>query len=128
MKVAIFENEYESVRFSFETANLIHFDNKIEFSIFPSSQSANTSNLEEYNVIFIDIDLSSKSLLDGYSLIEKLLGINSTLKNRIVILTGNNKINESLKSRGLNNLKIIIKPTDYEEISSAISEITKKQI
>lgn len=123
MEIAIFENEYESVRIAFETANFIYFDNKIEFVIFPSSQSSNVADFSKFKVIFIDIDLSSKSNLDGYALIEKIVGIEASLKRRIIILTGNNKINESLISRGLNNLKIIIKPTDYEEISKNILNI-----
>jgi len=123
MEIAIFENEYESVRFAFETANLMYFDNKIDFVIFPSSQSANHADFGSFKVIFIDIDLSSKSHHDGYSLIEKIVSTDINLKNRIVILTGNNKINESLISRGLNNLKIIIKPTDYEEISKSILSV-----
>jgi ActR/RegA family two-component response regulator len=123
MEVAIFENEYESVRIAFETANLIYFDDKINFVIFPSSQSSDAVNFAEFKVIFIDIDLSSKSQLDGYALIEKIVAIDANLKRRIIILTGNNKINESLISRGLNNLKILIKPTDYEEISKSILNI-----
>ncbi|KAF2515885.1 response regulator [Flavobacterium zhairuonense] len=125
MKVAIFENEYESVRVSFETANLIYFDNKIDFSVYPSSQSADLTKINDYDVIFIDIDLSSKSELDGYSLIEKITSINQDIGKRIIVLTGNNKIVESLNSRGLyiNNLKVIIKPTDYEEVSKNINKV-----
>lgn len=131
MKIAIFENEYESVKVSFETANLIYFDNEIEFAIYPSSQSADFEKIKDYDVIFIDIDLSSKSDLDGYSLIEKISQFNSDLEKRIVVLTGNNKIVESLNSRGLyiTNLKVIIKPTDYEEVSKniiAVNKLTKQ--
>lgn len=127
MKVAIFENEYESVRISFETANLVYFDNKIEFTIYPSSQSADLRKINDYDVVFIDIDLSSKSDLDGYSLIEKISNTYPGVEKRIVVLTGNNKIVESLNLRGLyiKNLQIIIKPTDYEEVSKSIMEINK---
>lgn len=130
MKVAIFENEYESVRISFETANLIYFDNNIEFTVYPSSQSADLSKINDYDVVFIDIDLSSKSDLDGYSLIEKISSTYPDVEKRMVILTGNNKIVESLNLRGLyiKNLQIIIKPTDYEEVSKSIVEINNLKV
>lgn len=128
MKIAIFENEYESVRFAFETANLIHFDKKLQFTVFPSSQSADINLINEYQVIFIDIDLSSRSILDGYGLIKKIIEKDLSLKQRLVILTGNNKITESLQNLGINSLDftIIIKPTDYEEVSVAIKKIIDK--
>jgi len=130
MKIAIFENEYESVRFAFEAANLINFDDKLEFKIFPSSQTSESYNMEDYEVIFIDIDLSSKSILDGYGLIKKITDKNKNLHNRIVVLTGNNKISESLSSMGINTiaLQILIKPTDYEQISIAINKVLSKKI
>lgn len=127
MNIAIFENEYESVKVSFEAANLIYFDNKIEFTVYPSSQSADLSKINEYDVVFIDIDLSSKSDLDGYSLIEKISNTYPDVEKRMVVLTGNNKIVESLNLRGLyiKDLQIIIKPTDYEEVSKSIIEVNK---
>lgn len=127
MNIAIFENEYESVKVSFEAANLIYFDNKIEFTVYPSSQSADLSKINDYDVVFIDIDLSSKSDLDGYSLIEKISNTYPDVEKRMVVLTGNNKIVESLNLRGLyiKDLQIIIKPTDYEEVSKSIIEVNK---
>ncbi len=80
-----------------------------------------------FDVIFIDIDLSSKSELDGYSLIQQLQNLDANINKKIVILTGNNKIIESLNLRNLNsiNILIIIKPTDYEEITNMINRVKK---
>lgn len=126
MRVAIFENEYESVKGAFETASLLYFDDELDIVIYPSSQTAILTKMEEFDTIFIDIDLSSKSDLDGFSLIKKLNETNENLINRIVILTGNNKIKEALKSRSIDSsqIQIIIKPTNYEEINSCIKKIT----
>lgn len=124
MKVAVFENEYDSVKGAFETSKLLDFNNELEIDVFPSSQKADFTSLEEFSAIFVDIDLSAKSELDGFSLIQKIRTINDLLTNRIIILTGNNKIEEILKERKIfsESIQIIIKPTNYEEISSAIKK------
>lgn len=127
MKIAIFENEYDSIKGAFESANLLDFNRGLILVNFPSSQSADFNTINEYQVIFIDIDLSSKSELDGFSLIEKIRSIDDTLTKRIVILTGNNKIEEILKERGIysKTISIIIKPASYIEITNKIRKVLK---
>ena len=125
MKIAVFENEYQSVSGAFNTANLLYFDSGLNIQVFPSSQSASLSELVNFDVIFIDIDLSSKSELDGYSLIQQLQKLDKNINQKTIILTGNNKIIESLSLRKINSerISIIIKPTDYEEIANEILKI-----
>ena len=128
MKVAIFENEYDSVRLAFETANLISFDNKIDFQVFTSSQASNRFTINQFDVIFIDIDLSVKSIHDGYTLITNLIEENPDLAKKIVVLTGNNKIRESLANRGIDSttLQVIIKPTDFIQIANSINKVIEQ--
>ena len=125
MKIAIFENEYESVTGAFEVANLIDFSGLLDITIFVSSQNARFEEIGVFDVVFVDIDLSSKSNLDGFGVIKAIREIDASFLNRIVILTGNNKIEEILEEKGIpkEKLKIIIKPTDYEEISRVINKI-----
>lgn len=127
MKIAVFENEYQSVSGSFSAANLLNFEGSLEITVFPSSQSADLKEIVHYAVIFIDIDLSSKSDLDGYSLINELKKIDTNINSKIVILTGNNKIIESLNLRKIDsvNISIIIKPTDFVEVTNCIRKIVK---
>ncbi len=127
MNIAIFENEYQSVSGAFSAANLLNFENALNIQVFPSSQSATLTEIVCFEVIFIDIDLSSKSDLDGYSLIQQLQKLDDNINKKIVILTGNNKIIESLNLRKINStyISIIIKPTDYDEISKVIMKVKK---
>jgi CheY-like chemotaxis protein len=129
MKVAVFENEYLSVKGAFSAANLLSFNNSLEIHDFASSQQADLTNIISYDVIFVDIDLSSNSELDGYSLISKLRLLDPKINRKIVILTGNSKVEESLKARLIpkDELSILIKPTDYGEIASVIQKIISKQ-
>lgn len=125
MKILIFENEYPSVKGAFETANLLNFGGALDFTVCASSQQATFANIKEYSVIFVDIALATRSELDGFALIKKLESIDPSLLHRIIILTGNNKITDILTSKGINPdmLRIIIKPTNYEEITSNIQKI-----
>lgn len=125
MKIAIFENEYESVKGAFEIANFLNFNNELEFENFQSSQNANFSTIRNYSVIFVDIDLATKSDLDGFSLIQKIRKIDDALTNRIIILTGNNRIKEILIERNIYSdlISIIIKPTDFQEITKYIKKV-----
>lgn len=126
MKVVIFENEYESVKGAFQAANLLCFNGSLKFDQFSSAQNANVERIDQYDVIFIDISLAAKSDMDGFTLIQKIKTINEKLLSRVVILTGNNKIEEGLRQRNLEvkSVRIIIKPTDYEEIANHIMQIT----
>ncbi len=126
MKIAVFENEYQSVSGAFNAANLLNFNNELEISVFTSSQSSIIKEIISYDVIFVDIDLSSKSEMDGYSLIQELKKNDNNINYKIAILTGNNKIIESLKLRKIDsaNLSIIVKPTDFVEITEIIKKIT----
>jgi DNA-binding LytR/AlgR family response regulator len=125
MKIAVFENQYDSVKGAFETANLLNYNNTLEIEVFPSSQTADLTELTKYLAIFVDIDLSAKSELDGFALIQKIRTINDSLTSKIIILTGNNKIKEILKSREIYSklIQIIIKPTNYEEITESINKV-----
>ncbi len=125
MKIAIFENEYDSVKGAFDTANLMEFNNELKFESFTSSQNANFSKIKNYSVIFVDIDLSQKSDLDGFGVIQKIRSINDYYTKRIVILTGNNKIKSTMMERNVfdKRIQIIIKPTDYEEIAFCINNV-----
>lgn len=127
MKIAIFENEYPSVEVAFKAANLIEFNNQLELMVFYSSQDANFQELRDYDVIFVDIDLSVKSQLDGFGVVHKINEIDKRLSSRIVILTGNSKIEEILSERGIerDGIQIIIKPTHFNEISNAIKNVVK---
>lgn len=129
MKIAIFENEYDSVKGAFDIANFLNFNNELQFENFSSSQNADFSTIRNYSVIFIDIDLATKSELDGFGLIQKIRKLDDSLTNKIVILTGNNRIKEILKERNIYSdaIKIIIKPTDYEEITGVINKVINRQ-
>lgn len=129
MKIAIFENEYKSVKLAFEACNSIFFQNRLELKNFARSQEFNFDDLNTYMVFFVDIDLSSRSEFDGYTLIKKMLELNPNIGEKIVVLTGNNKINEGLKENNVDSgliKNILIKPTNFKEIAEKIKGIQNR--
>ena len=73
-KIAIFENEIIEVEGIFEYLNYPdHFDGKLNYSYFVSSQSIKDfQDLKNYHLVLVDISLSVNSELDGFALIEKI--------------------------------------------------------
>lgn len=119
MKVAIFENEFIFVEASFKAFNTIYCNNKLQYTVFVSSQSfGDLANLENYDMMIVDIDLSIMSQMDGYQLIETVEQ-SQIKKPSIIILTGHKAVNEQLKSRGLASYPIIAKPVNLTKIKEA---------
>lgn len=127
MKIAVFENEYESVKIAFEVANEVNFDSNLKIDVFAKTQLCDLDKIDQYSVIFIDIDLATTSNMDGYSLLNYWKD-NSSVLRRVIILTGNNKIKESLEAKNIDPkiLELIIKPTNYAEVTEKIKKVLSK--
>ena len=119
MRILIFENQFNQVQIQFEVANKIFFEDKLEYKQVNSSQEfGSINNVVDYDLIIVDISLSSNSDLDGYDLITEILEIENPPK--ILILTGNSNISENLKKRGLPQIPVLMKPVDALDIKKKI--------
>ncbi len=125
MKVAIFENEYYQVETAFKTVNLVYFNNSLLFQNFPSSQALDPiDKIKDYDVAIVDIDLSAKSKLDGYALIKRIRELSSNIP--IIILTGSDKVKQTLKDKELPDYDVLIKPISYISIHDSFKKIIPK--
>ena len=124
MKVLVIENEYASLKNSFDFANAALFDNDLQITNVEKSQDVSLDTVEQYVTIFIDISLATKSLKDGFGIIRDIIEKNDTLAHKLVILTGNNNIEEKIRENKLDkyDIKIVYKPISYQDIASAIRE------
>lgn len=129
MKVLVVENEYASLKNSFDFANAALFNNDLQITNVEKSQDVSLDMIEQYVTIFIDISLATKSLKDGFGIIRDIIRMNDTLASKLVILTGNNNIEEKIKENKLEkfNIKIVYKPISYQDIASAIRESIEYQ-
>lgn len=124
MKIAIFENEYDTLEMAFNYANKKYYNNRLKFINYPRSQDLKDLNqIKEFDLIIVDIDLSSMSDLDGFGLIKS---IENTLeeKPRILIMTGQ-ALDENFHTD--NNLKykypILEKSVNFNKIKKEFDKL-----
>lgn len=117
MKILIFENEFVYLDTTFRYVNKLYFNDEIEYDVFARSQDFGSfNNVTDYDLVIVDISLAKKSVLDGYGLLKKLNEIEFD-KTKVVIMTGNHQIKESLLDKGLNyDYKILTKPIDINDL------------
>lgn len=118
MKILIFENQVHEAVEAFTSVNVLDFDSKLEFEWIKKSQDfKNWNELNTYNLIFVDIDLSTKSLKDGFGVIDDL--INKHNYKNIIVMTGHD-VEYKLNELGLNYLKILKKPIILKDLKDLI--------
>lgn len=123
-RVLIVEDEYEEVKNAFEYVKDIYFSGEMELINVIKSQDIPFHNLCEYDVIFLDITLAKRSRMDGYGILKKIEQEKLSL-NKIVIMTGNNKIANILKEREiLGDYEILTKPIDFTELKYVFERLT----
>lgn len=117
-KVLIIEDEYSEVQTAFEYVNDIYLSNDLDLKNLTKSQDVDFSKLSDYDYIFLDITLAKKSQKDGYGILKKIEDENIQT-GKLIIMTGNNKISETLKDRGIENAyPIITKPIGFQELKN----------
>ncbi len=119
-RVLIIEDEYDEVKNAFEYVKDIYYSGEMELTNVIKSQDIPFQNLERYDVIFLDITLAKRSKMDGYGILKKIEQ-EKILYNKLVIMTGNNKISYVLKEREiLGEYEILAKPLDFKELKLII--------
>ena len=122
-KVLIIEDEYQEVRIAFEYVNAIYFENKLEYTVVAKSQEVPFGDIESFDYIFVDIKLAKKTILDGYGILGKIEKEHPNVK-RVIILTGNNKITETLRERGVKkNYQVLTKPIDITDLKEVFNKL-----
>lgn len=114
----------ESLKTAFDLANLRKFNGDLKIISVPRSQDiVYTSLMEDYDLIFIDITLASRSQLNGYGIIKKIMDSNYFPIDRIVILSGNTKIKDGLTQYGLpESIEVILKPVTFRQLEEILSK------
>ena len=125
-KILIFEDEWNTIRGSFELANIFAFDNRLKFKVKPRSQDEPFESWrEKYSIVFVDITLAKNTQWDGFNIIKEIYEKDLFDLDKVVIMTGNSKISEKLKDLGINDDKITIlyKPIAFNALADQIKKI-----
>lgn len=121
-KVLVIEDEYREVQVAFEYVNDLCLNSELEITNVAKSQEVDFTKISEYDYVFLDITLAKKSQMDGYGILKKIEKENIPIQ-KLVIMTGNGKISDVLKERGItNDYPKLIKPLDYQELKSIFLE------
>lgn len=125
MKIAIFENQWHQVKTQFEVANKVYFKDELKYTQYNSSQELTPfEDLYNFDLVIIDISLSSNSDLDGFDLIQKIL--EKEIHPKLLLLTGNSNILENLSNRKLPKIPVLMKPVDVLDIKNKIISVMKQ--
>ena len=117
-KVLVIEDEFREVQVAFEYVNDLCLNSELEIINVAKSQDVDFTKISEYDYVFLDITLAKKSQMDGYGILKKIERENIPIQ-KLVIMTGNGKISDVLKERGItNDYPKLIKPLDYQELKS----------
>lgn len=124
MKVLIIENEYDSILPVFNAVEKLVLKQSLEKVHIDKSQNIPWAELTSFDAIFIDLSLATRSLQDGYGIIEKLKEQAPDILSKVAIITGNDMVQDSLKERGLSecNIQVFEKPLRYKEIAAFINK------
>lgn len=121
-KVLVIEDEFREVQVAFEYVNDLCLNSELEIINVAKSQDVDFTKISEYDYVFLDITLAKKSQMDGYGILKKIERENIPIR-KLVIMTGNGKISDVLKERGItNDYPKLIKPLDYQELKSIFTE------
>lgn len=121
-KVLVIEDEFREVQVAFEYVNDLCLNSELEIINVAKSQEVDFTKISEYDYVFLDITLAKKSQMDDYGILKKIERENIPIQ-KLIIMTGNGKISDVLKERGItNDYPKLIKPLDYQELKSIFSE------
>lgn len=124
MNILIIDDQYDQLRGTFKFANSMNFNNTLEIKVVDRSQSVPWDTLSQYNVIFVDIKLVNRSEMDGLGIIQKINNDYNDQIPKVVILTGNTKIEERMNQAGIpNSIKVLKKPVNFQDVSEMIQSI-----
>jgi len=125
-KILIFENEYADLEPTFKAINLLEFNNTLDITQYNTSQElGEISNVDMYDAIMIDIDLSLKSNKDGFGIIQDIAAYNPKTLKKVLVLTGSSRIKEKLTELGFQSIKVLSKPLDMDQITRYLNYIIK---
>lgn len=124
MKIAIFENEYDTIEMAFKYLNKKYYNNSIVFENYPRSDSfVEITKLNEYDLIIVDLDLSSQSKLDGFGLIKKIEN-SIPPPHKILILTGQNLSENYDEENGLKlKYPVLEKPMNFNKLHKKFQDL-----
>lgn len=125
-KILVFEDDWNTIKGSFELANTFAFDDQLEIRQVAKSQDIPFVGWrDEYSAVFVDITLAKRTQMDGFSIVKKIQDQDIFDLSKVVVLTGNGSVKEKLDILGVdtNSVKVIYKPVSFDELADVLQSI-----
>lgn len=121
IRILVIEDMVETISGAFELAALSEFNENMKFDFKRTSQDVDYENINDYALVFVDIELAKGSKEDGFAVIRRVLNSGLYPLERTLILTGNTVIEEKLKENNINpDIEVVKKPVNYEDIEKVL--------
>ena len=122
MNLLIFENEFPQLQSCFDALEVIYFNN-LKYTVCVKSQDfPDFKKANDFDFIFVDINLTDKSTMDGFEIIQKLISENIP-KEKICVLTGWVNIKEELQYKGITDVAYLTKPVIIEDLYNKLKHL-----
>ena len=126
VKILVVEDMIETIRGAFELAALSDYNEYMTFVFKRTSQEVDYEHINDYALVFVDIELSKGSREDGFAVIRKLLNSGMFPLERTLILTGNTVIEDKLMENNINpQIEVVKKPVNYDDIVKVLKKKIK---
>lgn len=125
-KILVFEDEWSTIKGSFELANIYAFNGELEYETHPKSQEVYYGDWDErYDAVFVDITLAKNSKWDGFSIISTIKEKQLFDLKKVIIMTGNSKVEDRLIENGIDarQLTILYKPIAFDELAEVLKKV-----
>ena len=126
IRILVIEDMIDTIRGAFELAAISEFNENMSFIFCPRSQDVDYGSINDFALIFVDIELAKGSKEDGFSILRRLLYERHYPLNRTIILTGNTVVNEKLEENSIDpKILVVKKPVNYDDIAKVLKERIK---
>lgn len=126
IKILVFEDEWNTIKGSFDLANIFAFDGHLKCVVKTRSQDIDfTSWNDEFKAVFVDITLAKNTQWDGFNIVKEIKERQLIDLNKVVVMTGNSKVEEKLKEMGvdIDVVKIMYKPIAFNALADQLQRI-----
>lgn len=126
IKILIFEDEWNTIKGSFDLANIYAFNGCLKCIAKSRSQDIDFSSWNgEYQAVFVDITLAKNTQWDGFNIVKEIKERKLIDMKKVIVMTGNSKVEEKLKEMGIDTreIKIMYKPIAFNTLADELQRI-----
>ena len=126
VKILVIEDMVDTIKGAFELAAISDFNENMSFVFITRSQDVDYDYINDYALVFVDIELAKGSKEDGFAVLRRLLNSGLYPLERTFILTGNTVVEEKLLENNIApKIVVIKKPVNYEDIAKELKKRIK---